>query len=95
MTSIFKNMRENINRSFEVVLRENVSAQNFFEFHVFVSLYKVVLANHYQGFGARKAKQEPVKNPYTLSDKISADKTAENPTCCRKFCPIRYLLNPG
>ena len=25
-------------------------------------------------------------NPYyTLSDKISADKTAENMTCCRKF----------
>ena len=28
---------------------------------------------------------------YTLSDKISSDKTAENLICCWKFCPIITL----
>ena len=29
----------------------------------------------------------------TLSDKISADKTAENLTCCRKFCPPKSFVH--
>ena len=40
-------------------------------------LYCRIIANH---FG------------YTLSDKISADKTAENLTCCRKFCPLKSRI---
>ena len=28
---------------------------------------------------------------FTLLDKISADKSAENQTCCRKFCPPKIL----
>ena len=32
---------------------------------------------------------------YTLSDKISEDKSAENLACCRKFCPLKFIPNPG
>ena len=28
---------------------------------------------------------------FTLSDKISADESAENLSCCRKFCPPKIL----
>ena len=29
----------------------------------------------------------------TLSDKISADKSAENMACCRTFCPPKNVVN--
>ena len=32
-------------------------------------------------------------NECTLSDKISADKTAENVTCCRKLCPPKIFVH--
>ena len=34
----------------------------------------------------------PVGGKFTLSDKISADKTAENLTCCRIFCPQKSFV---
>ena len=41
----------------------------------------------------RPAIREEQPGECTLSDKISADKTAENPTCCRKCCPPKIFVH--
>ena len=44
------------------------------------------------GMKVRKYLTFVTRKLITLSDKISADKTAENLTCCRKLCPPKGLV---
>ena len=71
-----------------------INALNFLIFYYYYEILTMFFHVEYPNY-SRKVSFREVKTTieeYTLSEKSSADKTAENLTCCRKFRPPKIFV---